>query len=88
MSKKFGKLTLSTYSSLLTNKKTLLVASIGKCGHEGYREAQITFKNGAFYFIVTDGYNFLGIEKKLGQNLKSALNIIEGSICPTPWYVK
>lgn len=84
----YGKLKISTYSSLRTNKKTVLVASIGKCGHEGYREAQISLKDGCFWYIVTDGYNFLGIEKKLGSNLKSALNIIEGKMSPTPWYVK
>lgn len=73
----FGKLKLSTYNSLLTGKKTILVASIGKCGYSDYREAQIRFKNGAFFYIVTDGYSYMGIERKLGTNLKSALNIIE-----------
>lgn len=84
---KFGKLKISTYSSLLTNKKTVLVASYGKCGTSDYREAQISFKNGAFHYFITDGYNE-SIEKKLGVNLKSALNMIEGQICPSPWYTK
>lgn len=74
----FGKLKLSTYSSLLTNKKTVLVASVGKCGYKGYLEAQIRYVNGAFCYQVSDGYNYLSIEKRLGSNLKSALNIIEG----------
>lgn len=76
----YGKLKLSTYSSLLTGKRTVLVASIGKCGHEGYREAQIRWNGKAFTYIVTDGYNYLTIERTLGDNLKSALNIIEGSL--------
>ncbi len=84
----FGKLKLSTYNSLLTARKTVLVASYGKCGHQDYREAQIRWNGSAFVYIVTDGYNWLGIERTLGPNLKSALNIIEGVICPTPWYVK
>lgn len=69
---------ITTYRSLLTGKRTMVVVSIGKCGHEGYREAQIRFYDGAFHYIVTDGYKYLGIERKLGGNLKSALNIIEG----------
>ena len=84
----FGKMKLSTYSSLLTNRKTVLVASYGKIGTSDYREAQIQLVNGKFTYIVTDGYNYLSIVKTLGTNLKSALNIIEGNICPTPYYVK
>lgn len=80
----FGKLKLSTYRQF--KRPVMLVASYGKCGHEGYREAQIRFYDGAFHYIVTDGYKWLGIEKRLGANLKSALNIIEGAICPSPWY--
>ena len=76
----FGKMKLSTYSSLLTGRKTWLVASIGKCGYKGYKEAQVFCKNGKFSYIVTDGYNYLTIEKQLGSNLKSALNIIESNL--------
>ena len=71
---------LSLYKSLLTNKKTILVASIGKCGYPDYREAQIRYSNGVFSYVITDGYNYLGIERSLGTNLKSALNIIEGYV--------
>jgi hypothetical protein len=77
----FGKLNLSTYSSLLTNRRLTLVASHGKCGYSDYREAQIRIVNGKFWYIVTDGYRYLTIGRTLGSNLKSALNIIEGELC-------
>ncbi len=72
----FGKLKLSTYSSLLTNKRTVLVASFGKCGTSDYREAIISWNGKVFCYHITDGYNE-SITKYLGSNLKSALNIIE-----------
>lgn len=68
---------LSTYNSLLTNKHTCLVASIGKCGYEGYREIQIMYKNGTFHVNITDGYFTLKTFQQ-STGLKSALNIAEG----------
>lgn len=67
---------LSTYRAF--RKPLMIVASVGKCGYNEYREAQIRFYDGAFHYIITDGYKYLGIERRLGKNLKSALNIVEG----------
>lgn len=76
----FGKMNITAYNSLLTGERTTLIASIGKCGHTGYKEAQIRWNGTCFTYIVTDGYDYLSIEKSLGSNLKSALNIIEGNL--------
>jgi hypothetical protein len=68
---------ITTYKSLLTGKKTMVVASIGKCGHAGYREVQVVCEGAHFHWRITDGYNWL----KSGfhvSSLKSALNIAEG----------
>ena len=67
---KFGKLTISTYSSLLTGKRTILTASVGKCGHEGYKEAQVRWNGKAFTYIVTDGYKGLSIGSKLKERIE------------------
>lgn len=64
---------LSLYNSLLTSRKTMLVAAFGKCGHAGYREVQIMRVNGKFRAIVTDGYRFL-TGYYYDDNLKIALN--------------
>jgi hypothetical protein len=68
---------LSLYNSLLTNKRTMLVASIGRCGHAGYREIQVRCITGRFHWIITDGYNTIKIGHH-DNSLKSALNIAEG----------
>lgn len=66
---------ISTYKSLLTNKKTHVIVSIGKCGHKGYREAQIRMVDGNLAFIITDGYNYLTIERTgFKVSLKSVIN--------------
>lgn len=70
---------VSLYNSLLTNKKTCLVASIGKCGHEGYKEIQVMAKNGQWMYNITDGYFTLNTGTfPLTKGLKSVLNILEG----------
>jgi hypothetical protein len=50
---------VTTYKSLLTGKRTMVVASMGKCGYKGYREAKIMLVNGALTYVVTDGYTDL-----------------------------
>lgn len=59
-------------------KPTMLVASVGKCGHEGYREVQIWWngKLGLYEYITTDGYKWLSIIKT-HTSIKSILNILE-----------
>ena len=69
---------ISTYKSFLTKNKTHLVLSIGKCGYEGYREAQVFCRDGKFFYIVSDGYNFTTIERGGNHNLKSIINIAQG----------
>lgn len=75
----FGKLKLSTYSSLLTGKRTILVASYGKCGHGDYREAQIKVQGKHFMYTITDGYSILTTGAS-SRGIKSVLNIVEGKM--------
>lgn len=68
---------ISTYSGPMTNFKIMVsVNNGGKFGSD-YLEAQIRFKNGQMYYIITDGYKYLTIEKPVRNNLKSAINIVE-----------
>lgn len=70
---------LSTYNSLLTNKRTWFVASKGKCGDVGYVEYQILFKNGQWQCYKTDGYKLDLVGTFAGsKGLKSVLNLIWG----------
>lgn len=70
---------LSTYNSLLTNKRTMLVASKGQCGYKGYVEYQVLFKGGQWQCYKTDGYelDLVGIYPG-SKGLKSVLNLIWG----------
>jgi hypothetical protein len=69
---------LSTYNSLLTGKRTVLVATIGKTGKPDYREIQVIREMNKFHFRITDGYTFLVVKGGFTQGLKSVLNIAEG----------
>ena len=67
---------LSLYKSLL---KTMVVLSIGKCGYEGYREVQVTYRMGHYQYQITEGYTWLMAGSLPGdKGLKSVLNILEG----------
>lgn len=70
---------LTTYRSLLTGKKTWLVASQGRCGHEGYVEYTIQLSQGQWQCYKTDGYelDLVGIYPG-SKGLKSVLNLIWG----------
>lgn len=65
-------MTISTYKSFITGNRTMIVASIGKCGHAGYKELQVTYRNGYFSADVTDGYKHLKMIQ--GTNLKEILH--------------
>lgn len=70
---------LSTYNSLLTNKRTMLVASKGQCGHAGYVEYQVMLSHGQWLCYKTDGYKLDLIKTYEGsKGLKSVLNLIWG----------
>jgi len=70
---------LSTYNSLLTNKRTMLVASKGQCGHAGYVEYSILLSHGHWLCYKTDGYKLDLIKTYEGsKGLKSVLNLIWG----------
>jgi hypothetical protein len=77
---------ISTYNSLLTDKKTQLIVSNDFQGDNRFRQAIITYSNGSFSYIITDGYNYLTIQKHGFTNLKSLINIVHGHITPKPWY--
>jgi hypothetical protein len=71
---------LSTYKSLLTNKRTMFVASEGKCGHAGYVECQVLFSHGQWLCFKTDGYKLDLVATYPGsKGLKSVLNLIWNS---------
>lgn len=70
---------LSTYNSLLTGKRTWLVASQGRCGYEGYVEYTIQLSQGQWQCYKTDGYELDLVGTYPGsKSLKSVLNLIWG----------
>ena len=70
---------ITTYKSFLTNKRTVVVLSIGKCGYKGYREVQVTYHMGHYQYQITEGYTWLTAGSLEGsKGLKSVLNILEG----------
>ena len=70
---------ISTYKSLLTNNRTMVVLSIGKCGYEGYIEVHVTYRMGHYQYQITEGYTWLTAGSLPGdKGLKSVLNISEG----------
>ena len=70
---------LSTYNSLLTGKRTWLVASQGRCGYKGYVEYTIQLSQGQWQCYKTDGYelDLVGIYPG-SKGLKSVLNLVWG----------
>lgn len=70
---------LSTYKSLLTNKRTMFVASKGKCGYDGYIEYQVLYSNGQWHCYKTDGFQLDLVGTYAGsKGLKSVLNLVWG----------
>lgn len=71
---------LSTYKSLLTGKRTWLVASKGKCGYAGYVEYTIQLSQGQWQCYKTDGYKLDLVGTYPGsKGLKTVLNLIWNS---------
>jgi len=70
---------LSTYKSLLTNKRTMFVASQGKCGYADYVEYQVLFRHGQWLCYKTDGFQLDLVGTYDGsKGLKSVLNLVWG----------
>lgn len=70
---------ISTYNSLLTDKRTILVLSKGKCGHPDYVEYQVQYKFGRWFCYRTDGYEMDQVGIYFGEKgLKSVINLIWG----------
>ena len=72
---------LTTYKSLLTGKRTWLVANNAtRCGHVGYVEYTIQFQKGQWLCYKTDGYklDLVGIYSG-SKGLKSVLNLVWNS---------
>lgn len=70
---------ISTYRSPLTNKRTMVVVSIGRTGHEGYREIQISYRMGHYQYQITEGYTWLTTGSIDGsKGLKTVINLLEG----------
>jgi hypothetical protein len=71
---------VTLYKSFLTGKKTMVVLSIGKCGREGYREVQVTYRMGHYQYAITEGYTWLTAGSFNGdKGLKSVLNLLEAT---------
>ena len=68
---------IETYRGPMTGFKTMITVSNKMPYGAGFMQAQITVKNGQMYYILTDGFKYLGIEKPVRNNLKSAINIVE-----------
>jgi hypothetical protein len=69
---------LSTYKSLLI-KRTMLVASKGRCGHKNYTEYQIMLVKGQWLVYKTDGYKLDYLSSYDGERgLKSVINLVWG----------
>ena len=63
----------------MTNYKTMLCLSKGKCGHDNYVEYQIILKNNTYTCYKTDGYKLDLVGIYPGQKaLKSVVNLIWG----------
>jgi hypothetical protein len=68
---------LSIYKSILTDKKTVLVASKGNCGYANYQELQIYYFNGRFEWYLGDGYRHQAVGR--GDSLKEILNLFDNN---------
>lgn len=71
---------VSTYKSfLIAGKRTMVVASMGKCGYAGFKEYQIRCSNGFWIVDRTDGYNatYIGSYPS-SKSLKSVINLVWG----------
>jgi len=64
----------STYTSLLTGRKTMFIAAYGKCGYANYKEIQITCENGLFFWQISNGYKLVTIGYP-ANSLKAALSL-------------
>lgn len=72
---------ISTYRGPRTKFRTMVVVSNQEpCGSKNYRETHIWMNEGQLYYIVTDGYKYLGIDRPIRNNLKSAINIVIGNM--------
>lgn len=70
-------ITVASYKGPMTGFKTMITVSNKLPYGKGFKQAQITYKNGQMYYIITDGYRYLTVEKPVRNNLKSAINIVE-----------
>jgi len=78
---------ISTYQGPSTGFKTMVVVSNKEIvGSKHYKEVHLFRSQGSLMYIITDGYEYLGIPKPIRDNLKSAINIVTSEIVPTPWY--
>ena len=72
---------ITTYSSLLTHKRTWVIVSSGKCGYKDYVEYQIRLTVDGTHWIVdkSDGYHgrLVGMYPS-AKGLKSVINLVWG----------
>jgi hypothetical protein len=69
---------LSTYKSLLV-KRTMLIASQGRCGHRNYIEYQLMLCKGQWLVYKTDGYKLDYLTSyDASKGIKSVLNLVWG----------
>lgn len=70
---------ISTYKGPRYNYKTVITVNNGKSYTKGFKEAVIYCNRGQLWYNITDGYK-TSIDRPIRNNLKSAINIIEGKI--------
>ena len=69
----------STYKSLITHKRTMFIASSGKCGYPNYVEYQILLRDNQWAVYKTNGFDLDLVGYYNGdRGLKSLLNLIIG----------
>jgi hypothetical protein len=71
-------MTITTYRSPML-KRTMLVASQGRCGHKNYIEYQIVMIKNTWTVYKTDGYSLSYLKSYDSQkSLKSVINLVWG----------
>ena len=86
---KYLDMELSTYKSLMFNRKLTVVLNNKLSFGKGHLEAIILTESTGFRVLITDGYKYV-YDKSGFRGLKQALNIAHGkmkSLGPKQWYI-
>lgn len=71
---------ISTYKSVLTNRKTtVIIDNDGQYGNN-YLEYQLKYQNGGLVYSANDGFRHLVFERPIRGGLKKAIRILTGKL--------